>query len=178
MKSGDFIFVENSKNHVLVDGSVKRPMTYEMKQNETLADALYFSNGIDINADIKNITLDTIKNGKIKRIDIANIDDLSDILAKDMDNLNVSGYKFKSVSIEGVVKNPGSYLLNENDGIFELIERSGGYSESAYPFGAVLNNVKAEEVNRFAKEKLYDDLLILLLNQKHLLLHKRILYQS
>ena len=39
-----------------------------------------------------------------------------------MDNLNVSGYKFKSVSIEGAVKNPGSYLLNENEQIFELIE--------------------------------------------------------
>lgn len=166
LKSGDFIFVESSKNRVLVDGSVKRPMTYEMKQDETLADALYFSNGIDVNANIKNITLDTIENGQIKRINIDNIDDLSNFLAKDMDNLNISGFKFKTVLIEGAVKNPGKYLMNENDGIYELIQRAGGYSKSAYPFGAILNNIKAEEINQFAKEKLYDDLLILLLNQK------------
>ena len=36
-----------------------------------------------------------------------------------------------------------------------LIKKAGGYKNNAYPFGGVLNNTQALELNEIAKEKLY-----------------------
>ena len=43
LRSGDLIFVERSKNIVSVNGAVKRPMAYELKDSETFQDLLNFA---------------------------------------------------------------------------------------------------------------------------------------
>ena len=43
LRSGDLIFVERSKNIVSVNGAVKRPMIYELKDSETFDDLLNFA---------------------------------------------------------------------------------------------------------------------------------------
>ena len=43
----------------------------------------------------------------------------------------------ESVSLEGAFKNPGIYYLKENESLFDLIERSGGYTNEAYIDGGI-----------------------------------------
>ena len=43
----------------------------------------------------------------------------------------------ESVSLEGAFKNPGIYYLKENESLYDLIERSGGYTNEAYIDGGI-----------------------------------------
>ena len=159
LRSGDLIFVERSKNIVSVNGAVKRPMLYELKDSETFNDLLNFSNGTEIYADISYVFIDRFDDGGIKRISVNSLEDLKKISVRDKDNLYIGDYKLREVYIDGAVQNTGFYLLNEGDGIFDLISRAGGYTERAYPFGGVLENERARIVNQEANQLLYKKLL-------------------
>ena len=126
--------------------------------NESLNQALIFANGISNKADLKNINLIRINNGKIEIKNIEKLSFLNDIKGKDSDQLYFREYSFRQVDIKGSVKNPGTYLMQEGDGIFELVQKAGGYSPNAYPFGGILENIKTKEVNEMAVEKLYNDI--------------------
>lgn len=164
MRSGDVIFVNKSLNHISVEGSVKRPATYELKDNENLLDALNYANGISTFADTTKIKLDRINSGKVSSIKIKSLDDLKNVIAKDQDVLNVGAARLRKVSIKGAVENPGSYIVNEGDTLFNLIQRSGGYSKNAYPFGGILNNQSVKETNIYANNKIYSELISLLIS--------------
>lgn len=165
LQSGDLIFVEKTQNLVTVDGTVKRPMIYEMKKSENLGMAINFANGIDVKADLSNITLDRINNGVINRIEIQKLEDMNDMIPMDQDIINVGSFNYREVTIKGAVNNPGKYLMKEGDGILELINRSGGYTKTAYPFGGIYNNDASKKVAEFSAKKLYNDLVELILNQ-------------
>ena len=165
LQSGDLIFVEKKENLVTVDGAVKRPMIYELKKGESLDKSVMFANGLDVDADLENITLDRIVGGRVSRAKVDSIDDLKNITSNHKDIVNIRSFKFRNVSILGSVNNPGSYLMNEGETVFDLVNKAGGYSKNAYPFGGVFINQNAKKVNELANEKLYKDLLTLIMNQ-------------
>ena len=148
LRSGELIFVEKRQNLVTVDGAVKRPLIYELKNDEMLDKAIFFANGLDVDADLKNITLDRISDGLVSRSDLDSINDLSSYTSYHKDVLNIRRFKFRNASISGSVNNPGSYLMNEGDTIYDLVNRAGGYSKNAYPFGGIFNNKTAKEITR------------------------------
>lgn len=159
LRSGDLIFVERSQNIVSVNGAVKRPMMYELKDSETFDDLLNFANGTEIYADTTNIFIDRFDDGGIQRISLTSIEELKKLNIRDRDNLYIGDYKLREVFIDGAVKNTGFYLLNEGDGIFDLISRAGGYAKNAYPFGGILENETARIVNQEANQILYKKLI-------------------
>ncbi len=165
LQSGDLIFIDKRQNLVTVDGAVKRPMVYELKEDETLDKAIFFANDIDVDADLNNITLDRIINGRVTRASVESLDDFKNISSNHKDVVNIRSFKFRNVTIEGSVNNPGSYLMNEGETVYDLIIKAGGYTKNAYPFGGVFINESAKEVNQLANEKLYKDLLTLIMNQ-------------
>ena len=165
LQSGDQIFVEKRQNYVTIDGAINRPMIYELKYDETLDLAITFANGLDVDADIKNITLDRIVDGRVTRALVESLEDLGNVSSNHKDVLNIRRFKFRNASITGSVNNPGSYLMNEGETVYDLIYKAGGYSKNAYPFGGVFINQNAKEVNQLANDKLYRDLLTLIMNQ-------------
>ena len=66
LRSGDVIFVESSKNIVTIDGAVKRPGKYELRNNEGLDGVIRYANGLKKTADILNISLERILDGSLK----------------------------------------------------------------------------------------------------------------
>ena len=165
LQSGDIIFVEPYINRVTVTGAVKRPHIYELVEGESLEKALFFANGLRYDADLGDITLERINLNQMQSKNINTIGDLKDIPSQDQDYLNFKKFDFREVNIIGAVKRPGTYLMKEGDGILELLERSGGYTANAYPYGGILNNEKTKEINKLANESLYDNLLGILLDQ-------------
>lgn len=165
LRSGDLVFVKPVQNLVTIQGAVNRPGIYELLKDEKLSKAVFFANNLTINADSSEFNLVRIVDGKVTKNKIDGIQDLDDITSQDYDQLNIRKFPFRNVTIEGAVKNPGEYLLNEGDGILELINRAGGYTESAYPFGGVLENEATKKVNQLAKETLYEDFLDTTVNQ-------------
>ena len=127
LQNNDIIFVPVVKLLVSIEGSVKRPMSYEMLPNETLADLITFAGDVkmDVFPDFVQIQryingeqrlfeykLDDVRTGKTKILllngDIVRIK----AIGKPMDQY---------VEIEGSVYYPGKYDLSSNPTLTRLL---------------------------------------------------------
>ena len=156
LRSGDLIFVRPVINLVSISGAVKRPGTYELKEDENLSSAILFANGINNRADLSEISLIRLQDGLISKIAVNNPTKFETILSNDKDKIIVRSFPYRAVEIKGAVKNPGKYLVNEGAGILDLVSIAGGYTKNAYPFGGVLENLQTKKINEMAGEKLYE----------------------
>ncbi len=156
LRSGDIIFIHPSQNLVSISGAIKRPGNYELLNTERLDNLIDFANGIRSNADLDSIHIQRIEDGKAVQVKVSSNNFEQEIL-NDEESVFIRAFPFRSVSISGSVENPGTYRLNEGDGILELVNLAGGYTKNAYVFGGVLLNKKALEVSQNAKDKLYDN---------------------
>ncbi len=159
LRSGDTIFINPVANVVTASGAFKRPGIYELLESENLSSLLLFTNGLSAFADKNNMSLQRIENGEIKPFKIDNLNELDSIEAKDADNFFIRSHPFRRVTINGAVLNPGTYLMNDGDTIEDVIIKSGGFMENAYPFGGVYENESTREINARANELLYEKFL-------------------
>ena len=159
LRSGDIVFVKPVQNLVSIIGGVKRPYVYELKDSDSLNSVITYANGLSADADVSDINLYRLVDGKVTSLDIESIEELNSFSPVDNDRLVIRRFSFRSVEIIGAVNNPGTYIVNEGEGILDLIPRAGGYSQNAYPFGGVLENLNTEEINRMAAAELYKSFL-------------------
>ncbi len=142
LENDDVIFIPFIENKVTLGGDFKRPHTYEFISGETINDAIFFAGGFKSEIIPDRLELSTISAMSKKR-SLSYIDNNFDSLSlklKNGDMVNASGYsgiKSKSISLSGEIKNPGNYSILENDTILDIIKRAGGYTNNAYPEGAV-----------------------------------------
>ena len=169
LRSGDTIFVTPVKKIVSIDGAVKMPARYEIIDGQNLSEVIEYANGISVDADLSNIFLDRILDGKVKPLPIQSIKQFNQIVGNDGDKIYFRRHSFRSVDIEGAVLKPGRYLMSEGETLQDLILKSGGYTQNAYPFGAVYENKTALLINEMAKDILYREFLdnIITVSQKN-----------
>ena len=159
LQSGDVIFVEMRKTVIAINGAVKRPALYELTENQKLDSVIRYSGGVSMRADSENIYLERVLDGSIKSLPIRNISQFEDIDPVDGDLIYIREYPFREASILGAVLKPGTYLMAEGETLDDLIMKAGGYTDSAYPFGAIYENEDAKLVNKKANEVLYNEFL-------------------
>ena len=159
LRSGDVIFVETRKSIVSIDGAVKRPAKYELRDGQYLDAVIRYSTGIKQTADLQNIYLERILDGTLKSIPIVNISQFSSIEPIDGDSLYFREFSFRKAIISGAILKPGSYIMANGETVEDLINKAGGYTENAYPFGAVYENNDARAISKMANEMLYDEFL-------------------
>ena len=106
LRSGDIVFVKPVQNLVSVIGGVKRPFVYELKETDSLDTVISFANGLSADADISDINLYRLIDGKVEAIDIEGIDSLKAFSPVDNDRLVIRRFSFRSVEILGAVNNP------------------------------------------------------------------------
>ena len=164
LRSGDIIFVDPRHNLVSVEGAFKREGVYELLEEQNLLEAVKYANGISVDADKENIFLHRVLDSEIKSILIADISYFQSIPSIDNDKILVRRNSFRNVNIQGAVKRPGNYKMVEGDTVFDLIELAGGYTQNAFPKGAIYLNEEAKEINIKAMDKLYEDFLDGVLN--------------
>ena len=157
LRSGDIIFVDARNNVVTLEGAFKRPFKFELLAEQNLSDAIKYANGLTIDADLSNIFLYRTLDGEVKSIPIANISQFKNIKSRDQDRVFVRENSFRNVKISGAVVRPGSYKMTEGQNIFDLIKEAGGYTQNAFPEGAIYLNEEAKKINKNATEKLYDE---------------------
>ena len=155
LRSGDSVVVNTIGKIVSFESGAMREAVYELKADETFEELLKFSNGFGKNNDFDNIVIKRVTAGKSKVINLT-LDDLYSFELLDNDSIFIREYKIDTVYIQGSVMNPGTYKFNRGTTLSEAIIAAGGYDSSAYPFGGYLENLKALEVNKISKEKLYD----------------------
>lgn len=170
LRSGDVVFIESRKNIVTIDGGVKRPAKYELTDDQHLGKVIEYSNGFKKEADIQNIFLERILDGSLKSIPIVNSLQFNSIESIDGDSIYIREYAYRKASVSGAVLKPGTYTMAAGETLEDLITKAGGFTDNAYPFGSIFHNNNAKEINKTAKELLYQEFLnnIIALSQQNI----------
>lgn len=130
----DVIIIKPYEKLVTIEGAVKRPGLYEMKNSETVEDLLKYCSGFVSNAYKQNIVIERI-NGIQKEIVEIPLKQLSAEKLKDGDfiTINEINDEFSNrVSIAGAVFQPGNYEYKENLSVAALLHKAEGVTKEAF----------------------------------------------
>lgn len=160
-KSGDVFKVsrilDRFENRVKIEGAVFRPDTYSFSEGMTISDLIARADGLkedaytkrariirlksDLTSEIVNIDLSAVLNGDVnanitlKREDIVTIYSILEFR---------EDYK---ITIDGEVKNPGTYPFYENLTLNDLVVQVGGLTGSASKRVEIARMIKSELIN-------------------------------
>ena len=142
LEDNDVVSVDAYKNLVCVTGKVKRPMYYEMLEEESVAQLLKYAGGFAGNAYKEDVRL--VRNGKREReIYTLNADEQQTFLVADGDSVSVDSIMVtfaNMVEIKGAVYRPGIFQMDGRvTTVKQLIECAGGLKDEAYTQRAILN---------------------------------------
>jgi len=163
LQDGDVIFIPFIENRVKVGGALKRPYIYEFIEGETAEDIIEIAGGLTLDANpSSSIEINTLNLMTFKReTKYLNQSTTMDYLLKDGDALNISGKSgmiVKTVNILGEVANPGTYSLDEDDRVLDLLQRAGGFNTSGFAEGAIFLRKSVAEAQKTAFERSADEL--------------------
>jgi protein involved in polysaccharide export with SLBB domain len=97
--------------------------------------------------------------GTLKTIPVVNKSQFKTITALDGDLIYIREHPYREAKISGAVLKPGTYTMAANESLNDLIQKAGGYTNNAYLLGAVYTNEDAKEINKKAKDILYQEFL-------------------
>ncbi|MBR4772059.1 MAG: SLBB domain-containing protein [Bacteroidales bacterium] len=142
LEEGDVILLPAYEMMVKATGLVKRPMRYEMKAGETLADLLKYAGGFDTGAYTESVTV-TRQNSSSYYVRTVPKDQFATFLLEDGDEVNVSklnGFFDNKISITGAVYQPGPYELSSRvHTVKQLVEQAGGLLPEAFTGRVVIH---------------------------------------
>ena len=144
LQDNDVIQVGTYDCIVDVSGSVKRPMAYEMKANESLSSLLKYSGGFADNAYKKLVRV--LRNEDFKSVHNVDEFEFSSFKVADGDHVMVDAIidRYKNmVEVKGAVFRPGMYQLGDKvTSVRSLIETASGLTEEALTSRAVMRRMK------------------------------------
>lgn len=129
LKPGDAVFVPSVGSQVTVEGLVKRPAIFELKQGETAKQLLNMAGGLKPEAYAKNVVVERFNN---QRKEILSVDfSKSNIsyIPQDGDRVrfnSVSSQYENSISLIGAVARPGSYQWYQGKRISDVLKSVRG----------------------------------------------------
>ncbi|MBK7587300.1 MAG: SLBB domain-containing protein [Bacteroidetes bacterium] len=140
LEDNDFIRVGIFEKKVSAAGEFKRPMYYQLKEEETLYDLIQLSGGPRFNARNSMIHIKTVGNEQEKLINLdgkrfIDAQGDADLVLKDGDVVTIKPINeglMNTVKIEGGVNYPDDYEFKDGDRLSDLLVRAGGVSSNAY----------------------------------------------
>lgn len=165
LQDGDVIYVPFIENKIKVGGSFKRPYIYEFVEGETLQDAVNLAGGyksgtiLSPSIELSRLNQDN-QDRELILVEISNIGS-SGMGLRDGDSINISEYsglEAKTIELKGEFESPGVYSIMKGDTILDIIERAGGYTESAFTEGAVFLRKEVSEQQKAAFMRTADSL--------------------
>lgn len=147
LEDGDVVIVSPYRNLITIRGKVKRPMAYEMKDNESVGQLLDFAGGFTGDAYKKAVRI-IRKSGREYQVYNVEEPDFNQFLLTDGDQVSIDSVlnRFENrVEIRGAVYRSGLYALGDDmSTIKQLIEKSEGLRGDAFLNRAVLNREKPD----------------------------------
>ncbi|WP_343206709.1 SLBB domain-containing protein [Azospirillum soli] len=141
---------------VQVRGAVREPGAYPVADATPLDALIAAAGGLSSTADPTAVEL-TASTGARRRVDLASVG-TGRAMAGPGDAIRVNpipqALEARAVTIAGAVRRPGSYDVGRGETLSSLIDRAGGLTEEAYPYGAVFTreSERRREKERFAQE--------------------------
>lgn len=141
LQDGDIILVPPYSNLVSIGGNVKRPMTYEMQDSESLGTLLDYAGGFSSNAYRDDISV-ARKTAAERQFFTVPSASMQTFLVNDGDSVTVRASLDRysnRVEIKGSVFRPGMYEIGGNiTTVGQLVKSAGGTTEDAFLNRAVL----------------------------------------
>ncbi len=137
----DIMMVEPYSTLAQITGEVKRPMWYEMREDETLQDLLRFAGGFSGNAYRANVTLHRKGTNEMEAFTL-NQPEYASFKLQDGDQVGVGNIldRFSNmVEITGAIERPGKYAVGDRiKTVRDLVEIALGPTGDAYLYRALL----------------------------------------
>lgn len=146
LQDGDVILVSPYQNLVTLEGKVKRPLVYEMKDNENVGELLEFAGGFTGDAYKKAVRV-IRKSGREYQVYNVEEADFEQFGLVDGDSVSVEGIinRFENrVEIRGAVYREGLYALENVATVKQLIEKAEGIRGDAFLNRAVMHREKPD----------------------------------
>ncbi|WP_304236041.1 SLBB domain-containing protein [Jiulongibacter sediminis] len=141
LKDGDVIFVPVAERKVELEGEVKRAMIYELKAEESLADAILYAGNFSEQAYTNSVKI-TRYTGKEKKLVTLGEEQFDDFLLKNGDHIFIGAVLDRvenQVEVLGAVFRPGTYALDEElKTVGDLIKIAEGLKEDAFKTRVIL----------------------------------------
>ena len=145
LQEGDVIRVDTYKKLVQLEGKVRRPMYYEMKDNESLQTLLNYAGGFTGDAYKKSIRI-IRKSGGQYAVQSVNEIDFGTFQMDDGDVVSVEAAldRFENrIEVRGAVYRPGIYQLDGTvNTVKSLITKADGLRDDAYTSRVLLDREK------------------------------------
>ncbi|MCH7826702.1 MAG: SLBB domain-containing protein [Bacteroidetes bacterium] len=145
LEDGDVVNIQKVNNRyqnkVTINGDVKKPGVYELKEGMTVRDLVYAADSLYLDAFLEKATLTRILPNEKSKVITFNLKNalagspVDNLLLENRDVVQIfkeqTFFPQRSVVILGEVKNPGSFLRKQNMTLTDLIIESGGLSDFA-----------------------------------------------
>jgi polysaccharide biosynthesis/export protein len=137
LEDGDVINVGTYDKLVKADGSFKRPMYYQLKENENLNNLIELAGGPAFDARFSSVQIKSVINEqpRILTVNLREINNKNDTYALfdgDIVMIKKVNPNFaNTIEIEGAVNYPDVYQIANNDRLITVIERAGGLLSDA-----------------------------------------------
>ena len=128
LQDNDYLFVGPAVNVVYVNGEVTRPMGYELKAEESLADLLRLSGGVTPQAYQNRIQIKRQADNELKLLDVQKEQyaltklERGDVITVPASNAEIRQF----VTIDGAVMQPGQYTYEKGMSVKAIVNLAGG----------------------------------------------------
>lgn len=147
LEEGDIIVVPAYARLVEVAGNVKRPMTYELRDGETVESLLDYAGGFSGNAYKENVRV-VRQNGKEYQVYTVDALDYASFVLEDGDELTVGQILDRyanRIEVKGAVYRPGIYQLgNGVSTVSQLIAKADGLKGDAFTNRALIHRERED----------------------------------
>jgi polysaccharide biosynthesis/export protein len=159
LRSGDSIVVSPVRDLVSISGAINVPAIYELKAGDTLGDLIDLAQGIK-KGNQQVIEVISSKGD----IETLNFPVRADTILDDGYSVHIpmflpSTREIFTVEVSGAVKSPGKYAVQPGETLADLISKTGGYTENAYPLGGQLFRKKVAALQKEMMNKSYRELI-------------------
>ncbi|AEE20757.1 SLBB domain-containing protein [Dokdonia sp. 4H-3-7-5] len=167
IKDQDAIIVRPYDKRVNVTGEVKRPGLYEVLPNESFTDLSLYFGGFTSNAYKEKVVIERVEGAQrsVKEIDVSE----SNVALVDGDLIDIQPITDRfvnKITIEGSIYRPGSYELQADMKLSDLLQKSLGPTDDAFLERAILyrtnKGLKKEAISFSINEVVSGDFDILL----------------
>lgn len=176
LRPHDRIIIHSSKAKVeppavYVKGDVANPGRYPLASQMHVEDVVRIAGGLKPSADSQNAILThrqekepsnpEIENVKINLTAVRAGDPDENRLLSNGDVLTIRenpGWKDMgaTVTLRGEVEHPGTYGIRPGESLSAVLEKAGGFTSQAYPFGTVLTRREVRELEMRSREELVE----------------------
>lgn len=147
LQDGDVIVVSPYQNMVKISGEVKRPMFYEMRDEESLEKLLNYTGGFTGDAYTENVRV-VRKSGRERQVFLVEKEELGLFLLEDGDQIGVDPIieRFSNkIEIRGAVYREGVFGLNDKlTTVKQLLEKAEGVKGDAFLNRSILYREKPD----------------------------------